>query len=169
MADVDPSPFTPPSESLLFLDEDMIPTIDMGALPTDRVDNLYTETACPYWDPRIKGHLISRPDPKTKQPVSRPGRFRFSTKEQEARQTIRTQAKNRRRKLATYPCRDPDLLNWDTWKQQAKVLEQPSISSHHSANIPPQPPSPQPPSPQSSPPHQPPPPSSSPPDSADGS
>ena len=40
LAQVSTSPFHPPPETLLFVDEDMVPPLDLGQLPGDRVDNL---------------------------------------------------------------------------------------------------------------------------------
>ena len=77
-AKVSPSPFQFPDEALLFLEEDMIPSLDLGEVEGDRIDNLATETKCPYWDPRIKGNMISRVDSKIKNPVSRPGRVQLT-------------------------------------------------------------------------------------------
>ena len=114
----------------------MIPNLDIGAMPNNRVDDLYKETNCPYWDPRIKGHLIARLDVKTHQPISRAGRVLLNKAERDARVALKLQVKNRKRKLQTVPCKDPDLVKWQTWKQAAKAKEQMLAPSQQSANIP---------------------------------
>ena len=136
MAKVSTSPYVPPPESLLILEEDMIPNLDIRAMPNNRVDDLYKETDCPYWDPRIKGHLIARLDVKTHQPISRAGRVLLNKAERDARVALKLQVKNRKRKLQTIPCKDPDLVKWQTWKQAAKAKEQMLAPSQQSANIP---------------------------------
>ena len=136
MAKVSTSPYVPPPESLLFLEEDMIPNLDIGAMPNNRVDDLYKETNCPYWDPRIKGHLIARLDVKTHQPISRAGRVLLNKAERDARVALKLQVKNRKRKLQTVPCKDQDLVKWQVWKQAAKAKEHMLAPSQQSANIP---------------------------------
>ena len=136
VAKVSDSPYDSPDEALLFLEEDMVPNIDMGALPRDRVDNLYGETNCPYWDPRIKGHMISRLDVKTHQPTSRAGRFMLTNEERKEREKLKLQVKNRKRRLQVNPCRDPELNKWQQWKKAAKAKEQMVAPSQQSANIP---------------------------------
>ena len=123
MVKVSSSPHVAPPEALLFLEEDMVPTLDMGALQKDRVDNLYAETSCPYWDPRLKGNLISRVDFKTKLPVSRAGRVTLTLEEAAARETLRQQIRNRKRHLQARHCWDIDLLRWQQWKKDAKAME----------------------------------------------
>ena len=94
MAKVSTSPYVPPPESLLFLEEDMIPNLDIGAMPKNRVDDLYKETSCPYWDPKIKGHLFARLDVKTHQPISRAGRVLLNKAERDAIVALKLQVKN---------------------------------------------------------------------------
>ena len=123
LAQVSTSPFHPPPETLLFVDEDMVPPLDLGQLPGDRVDNLYSETACPYWHPRIKRNMISRVDRVTKLPVSRAGRIRLSPEETAARETVRLQVRNRKRHLLAQVCMDQDMVQWERWRRAAKAQE----------------------------------------------